>query len=122
MIDPEWAKAFAAEWISAWNAADLPRILSHYVDDFEMSSPLIIERMGLARGRLKGKSEIAWYWTLGLAAKPPLTFELIDVLTGVDVIAIYYRSTTRRRIVIEHLKFNGAGLVVSGEALYRPDI
>ena len=38
MIDPEWALAFAADWIESWNAHDMNRILSHYTDDFEMSS------------------------------------------------------------------------------------
>src|ERR1700723_3107179 len=38
MMTSELALRFA-EWIAAWNAHDLPRILSHYADDFEMSSP-----------------------------------------------------------------------------------
>ncbi len=40
-ITPERAESFAAEWIAAWNARDLLRVLSHYTDDFEMSSPFI---------------------------------------------------------------------------------
>src|SRR5438876_10821997 len=59
MIDREWAEAFAREWVDAWNAHDLERILSHYTDDFEMASPLIVERMGVASGRLKGKEAFA---------------------------------------------------------------
>ena len=50
MIDRKWAREFAVEWIAAWNAHDLDRILSHYADDFEMRSPLIAERMGVASG------------------------------------------------------------------------
>lgn len=38
MIDQAWAYDFAKEWIAAWNSHDLDRILSHYVEDFEMSS------------------------------------------------------------------------------------
>src|SRR5207302_4356035 len=34
MIDLNWAEAFAREWVDAWNAHDLARILSHYTDDF----------------------------------------------------------------------------------------
>ena len=33
------SRRFAAEWIEAWNAHDLERILAHYADDFEMASP-----------------------------------------------------------------------------------
>ena len=47
MTDPNWARRFAEERIAAWNAHDLERILPHYSDDFEIHSPLIVERMGV---------------------------------------------------------------------------
>ena len=53
VIQIEWAREFAREWIAAWNDGDLERILAHYADDFEMTSPLIIERMGVASGMLR---------------------------------------------------------------------
>jgi len=118
MIDRGWALEFATEWIAAWNAHDLERILSHYADDFEMRSPLIVERMGVPNGTLKGKDAIRPYWQIGLAAKPPLHFELRDVLVGVDTIAIYYRSVTRNRMVAELLRFDDQHRVVSGAGLY----
>ena len=43
MLPDDFAKQFATEWISAWNAHDLDAILSHYVDDFEMSSPVMVQ-------------------------------------------------------------------------------
>jgi len=121
LIDHAWAVDFAKKWVSAWNDADLERILSHYTDDFEMASPLIRERMGVASGRLKGKAAVRPYWALGLAGDPPLRFELLDVLAGMDVVAISYRSATRGRRVIERLQFNEAGLVTRAEALYCDD-
>ena len=72
MIEEGWAKAFAHEWIEAWNSHDLERIMSHYTDDFEMSSPFIIELMGEPGGKLRGKASIRPYWEKGLAAQPPL--------------------------------------------------
>ena len=36
-MNQKQANEFAAEWIEAWNAHDLDRILSHYTDDFEMN-------------------------------------------------------------------------------------
>jgi len=39
MLSKAFADHFAAEWIAAWNSHDLERILSHYTDNFEMSSP-----------------------------------------------------------------------------------
>lgn len=50
-ISREFAERFADEWIAAWNARDLPRVLSRYEDDFEMASPLVVEVAGEPRGR-----------------------------------------------------------------------
>jgi hypothetical protein len=122
MISAEWARTFAAEWIAAWNAHDLERILSHYADDFEMQSPLIVERMGVGSGILRGKEAIRPYWQQGLAARPALHFQLQETLVGIDTIAIYYRSTTRNKMVAEVLRFNDQGLVVSGAGLYGQGI
>ncbi|HTC54275.1 MAG TPA: nuclear transport factor 2 family protein [Steroidobacteraceae bacterium] len=118
LITATWAQQFAAEWIAAWNSHDLERILAHYRDDFEMRSPLIIERMGVPSGILKGKAAIRPYWQRGLAAQPPLHFELQDVLVGVDTVAIYYRSVTRNRMVAEILQFDDQRRVIGGAGLY----
>jgi hypothetical protein len=117
MIDSTWAHEFAREWIAAWNAHDLDLILSHYTDDFEMSSPLIIARMQEPSGKLKGKKQIRPYWQKGLAAVPPLKFELIDIYAGVDSIVIRYRSIGRN-LVCEVLFFNEQGLAIRGVAHY----
>ena len=115
MIDPQWALSFAHEWIEAWNSHDLERILSHYSEDFEMASPLIVERMGEPSGVLKGKAAVRPYWEQGLVARPPLRFELIEVLAGVRSITIHYRSIGRR-VVAEVLEFNARGEVIRGAA------
>jgi hypothetical protein len=117
VIDRTWANEFAKEWIDAWNSHDLDRILSHYVDDFEMSSPLIIERKIDSSGVLRGKSAIREYWAIGLEAVPAIKFELIDVHVGVNTIGILYRSIGRRR-VIEMLTFNEEKEVIRGAGLY----
>ena len=41
LMEKSFAKRFAMEWVAAWNSHDLERILAHYEDDFEMSSPII---------------------------------------------------------------------------------
>ena len=117
-IETDWAFAFATDWIEAWNTADLDRILGCYADGFEMSSPLIGERMGVSSGRLRGKDAIRPYWAIGLAARPPLRFELIDVFGGMDVVAILYRNVNRDRRVIERLRFDSERRVIEAEALH----
>ena len=76
MIDKAFADNFAAEWIEAWNARDLERVLSHYTDDFEMSSPVIVKIAGERAGTLKGKPAVRSYWTKALELIPHLHFEL----------------------------------------------
>jgi hypothetical protein len=122
MMEPDWALEFAREWIDAWNAHDLERILTHYRDDFEMRSPLIVERMAVPSGSLKGKTAIRPYWEAGLRAQPPLHFELRDVLIGTDTLAIYYWSRTRNRMVAEVLTFDSELRVVRAAALYATPI
>jgi hypothetical protein len=113
MINQEWAKEFAVDWINAWNSHDMNRILSHYTDDFEMSSRLIVERLGLSEGKLKGKKAIREYWLPSLSMDPPLRFELLDVFVGISELAIYYKSFGRR-VVIETLFFNDSGKATRG--------
>ena len=111
--------AIATEWIAAWNSHDLERILSHYVDDFEMRSPLIAERGFSASSALRGKDAIRPYWRAGLAATPPIRFELVDVYAGVNQIAIHYRSVARK-YVVEVLEVDDERRIVRGSACYGP--
>ena len=34
-------KQFAKEWIESWNSHDIDKILNHYSDDFEITTPMI---------------------------------------------------------------------------------
>jgi ketosteroid isomerase-like protein len=115
MIDQQWAQAFAEDWIASWNVHDIDRILSHYTDDFEMSSPLIVERFDLPEGKLKGKQAVAEYWRPSLSMSPPLQFELIEVFVGIESITLYYNNIGRR-LVAETLLFNRSGKVIHGMA------
>ena len=118
MIETPFAQRFAVEWIAAWNAHDLERILSHYTDDFEMRSPIIAERMGVATGVLRGKAAVRTYWGNALAAMPELHFELRDLLVGVDTIVLYYYNSVRGRMVAESLTFNRERQVIRAAAHY----
>ena len=110
------AEHFAKEWIAAWNAHDLERILSHYDDDFEMSSPIIPKLMGDPSGTLRGKPAVRAYWTKALAAVPTLRFELLTVLVGVDSVTVYYKG--HRGLSAEVLQFGDSGKVSRAFAHY----
>ena len=113
MIGESFAKEFVASWLAAWNSHDIEKIFALYEDDFEMKSPLIVERMKLDGGSLKGKDQIRPYWAIGLSANPPLKFELVSYFTGVDSIVIQYKSVSRK-MVSEVLTFSRNGLVCKG--------
>jgi hypothetical protein len=93
MIDKKFAEHFARDWIDSWNSHDLDRILAHYTDQFEMSSPVIIEIAGEASGTLKGKDAVGAYWAKALSLIPDLWFELVTTLIGVNSITLYYKGT-----------------------------
>jgi ketosteroid isomerase-like protein len=118
MIEQAWAEAFARDWIAGWNAHDLDRILVHYADDFEMTSPLIVQRIGIESGKLKGKEAVRRYWAKGLASTPQLHFELREVMVGVNAVAIVYESVTLARTVIERIEFDDQRHAVRAEALH----
>jgi ketosteroid isomerase-like protein len=116
MIDKTFADYFAADWIDAWNAHDLDRILSHYCDDFEMSSPVIIKVAGESSGTLKGKEKIAAYWAKALQLVSDLHFELVTTLVGVSSITLYYQGV--RGLSAEVFHFNQEGKVAKAYAHY----
>lgn len=78
MLSKAQADRFAQNWLSAWNSHDLERILNHYDDDFEMSSPVISKLVGEKTGTLKGKSAIRDYLAKALSNAPELHFSLIQ--------------------------------------------
>src|SRR5215831_2954756 len=117
IITREFAASFAAEWIAAWNARDLPRVLSHYTDDFEMNSPLIIDIAGEPSGRLRGKEKVRAYWQAALNKNPGLHFELLDVFVGANSIALHSRGNSGKRSV-EVLFFDEQCLVCQAAAHY----
>lgn len=116
MITRAFAEHFAADWVAAWNAHDLPRILAHYAEDFEMASPYIAQIAGEPSGTLRGKPAIGAYWQAALARMPDLRFELIDTLVGADSLTLYYRGA--RGVAAEVFFFDARGLVVKAAAHY----
>lgn len=117
LVTPEFARSFADEWVAAWNAHDMERILSHYADDFAMASPLIPGIAGEPSGRLRGKPAVGVYWKAALARYPDLRFVLHTVFCGADTIAVLYESVGGRT-AIEHFRFDAAGLVCEASGQY----
>ena len=115
-MERSFAERFAADWIAAWNAHDLERVLEHYADDFEMSSPVIVQIAGEPSGMLKGKAAVGAYWHKALQLIPDLHFELYEVLAGVDSVVLYYRGA--RGPAAEVFHFGPDGRVIRAFAHY----
>jgi len=118
MIDKSFAEHFAAEWIAAWNSHDLDRILAHYADDFEFSSPFIIKVVGESSGILRGKKAVAAYWAKALAGNATLAFTADTVLWGVNSLVIHYCRQPGGRLASEWFEFGADGAVVRSSAHY----
>lgn len=111
MIDQQFAQKFARAWVEAWNSHDIDRILSHYADDFEMTSPFITSMVGEPSGTLKGKERVAEYWKGALEQIPDLKFEIVDVLFSINSVVIYYKAVLGK-MGAEILLFGNDGKVI----------
>jgi ketosteroid isomerase-like protein len=118
IISINQAEKFAQAWVDSWNSHDLDRIMSHYSDDFEMTSPFIVRLMNQPTGTIKGKENVRAYWAKALERLPDLHFDLIEVLASVDSITIYYHAVLGKRAV-EVLFFDENGKVKRGVAHYN---
>lgn len=114
-MTPEAAKAFAQDWIAAWNDRDLPRIMDHYADDVHFRSPTAQNL--LDNGRVDGKVALELYWAKALALIEHLHFDLVDVFTGYDSLTILYRNQTGM-LAAESFLFNEEGKVSHSSATY----
>ena len=117
MISRKFAEGFATEWIAAWNSHDLERILSHYSDTFEFSSPFIAAVAGEPSGILKGHAAVRAYWSKALARRPYLHFRLVTVFSGVASVVIHYQRHDGS-CAAEHFEFEAGGKVIRSSAHY----
>jgi hypothetical protein len=117
MITEQEANGFASDWVAAWNAHDLDRVMTHYDDDVEYFSAFVAKLTDNSSGRLKGKENVRDYLSKGLAAYPDLSFKLINVFVGVSSITLQYESVNNL-IAAEVFELNSDGLVTRVQCHY----
>ena len=117
MIEKSFAEHFAAEWIAAWNSRNLDRVLAHYTDDFEFSSPFIIKVVGEPSCILRGKQAVGAYWAKALAGLPNLVLTLDAAHWGVNSIILHYHRNDGR-IASEWFELGSDGKVVRSSGNY----
>jgi len=108
-VSADLVAEFEREWIDAWNAHDIDRILSHYREDVDFVSPLAA-RAGAPQGRLRGLPALREYFERGLVSYPALHFQPIAALGGVGSIALHYHAVEDRQ-AIEVMELDAHGRV-----------
>ena len=111
------ARQFAHEWIEAWNSHDLDRILSHYDDAVELTSPTAARLLGLPDGTVRSKANLRAYFQKGLQAYPDLRFPSADVLCGMSSVLLFYKNQNSTRTG-EFMELTPAGKIIRVVANY----
>ena len=114
--DEAWG--LAEEWVGAWNAHDLERIVGHYEDAVELTSPVAARLLGVAYGKVVGKENLRAYFQRGLTAYPQLHFRLEDVLWGLNSVVLYYTNQNGNHTA-EFMEISAAGRVARVVAHYN---
>ena len=117
-MDIQEAKQFAEHWVAAWNSHNIDDVLSHYAEDFEMTTPMIQRVLGIKSGTLKGKQAVGDYWRAALEKIPDLNFSVIEVTCGIGSVSIYYNAVMGKK-AIETFFFNEQGKVYKALATYN---
>ena len=110
MITNTIATNFAKDWIAAWNSHDIEKIMHHYADEIEFTSPLIVKLLNRSDGKVNGKDELRTYFLKGLETYPELHFTLYNAFAGVNSLVIYYKSV-KNLIAAEVFILNKQGKV-----------
>lgn len=111
------AQEFALEWIESWNSHDLDRILRHYAEDVEVTSPLMETILGPGRVTVRGKAELRRYWGPALERYPELRFTLYRAYAGARSVLLHYRSI-QGLVAAECMEFDESGQVARVLAHY----
>jgi hypothetical protein len=118
MTESETAR-FAAEWIAAWNNHDLERVLVHYADEVELTSPLAGRILGRGETTVRGKTALRAYFRRALDAYPDLEFTLWGAYSGTDSLVVHYQSVAGLRAA-EYMRIDADGKVCQVIAHYAP--
>lgn len=111
---------FADEWIEAWNALDVERVLAHFSDDVVFTSPMAAATVGQAT--VRGKAALRSYWSTRVGSIKSLRFTLDRIVfdPAADELLIVYEAALdgQRKRACEMLRLADDGRAVAGEAMY----
>ena len=117
-LQEEFARGFARDWVEAWNSHNIDHILEHYDDEVVLVSPVALNLLKNGDGCVRGKDALRRYFQRGLAAYPDLSFDLTDVLWGIETIVLIYANNVRGNRTAEVMQFSPTGKVLRVWANY----
>jgi ketosteroid isomerase-like protein len=110
MLTMEKTADYVKRWVAAFESKDLDRVLEFYTDDVIFHSPLVARLSHDPSGTVQGKAALRTYVKKGFEVFDHIEFTVLDVLRGVDSIAIHYKGITGAHVV-EVLFFDADGMV-----------
>jgi hypothetical protein len=116
-MEEDFVRKFATDWVDSWNSHDIERILEHYSESVELTSPVAARLLNDPAGTVRGKTALRSYFARGLEFYPDLRFELIDVAKGLRSVVLYYRNQAGIRVG-EFMEFGEDGKVIRVVANY----
>ena len=117
MVNEKDALQFAHEWVAAWNSHDLDRIISHYAEELEFISPLIVQRFNDPDGTIRSRDALRKYFAIGLDKNPNLHFTFLQILTSVKGFTLLYENA-RGGQTAEYFERDLGGRVVRAVCSY----
>src|SRR5437773_11288390 len=118
-MNAQQTAGFAKGWIQEWNQRDLEAVLSHYTEDIEFQSPLVVKLLGETSGTVRGKENLREYFRKALAAFPgDIELELLGVYHGVNSLLVHFQA--KGRSAVEVMELNEEGKVRRAMTLSQP--
>ena len=114
-IEDTWK--FAEHWVAAWNTHDLDRIMTHYEEVVELTSPVAAQLLSISGGKVVGKPSLRAYFQRGLEAYPELHFRLENVFAGINSVVLLYANQKGTRSA-EFMELSPTGKIARVVANY----
>lgn len=83
-------REIVSRWFDAFNRSDADAMVDLYADGAVHTSPKLRVADPMSEGRLVGKAALRRWWLDAMNLRPPIRYELLNMIEGVDAVAIEY--------------------------------